>query len=447
MKVWKEIGIASAAASLAALLSSSISAQDWAEPDKIVEVEAGDRGEANVTWWGFDEADSTPFVQAALDSGADRVVVPAMETPWIVEPLFVNRNNVEIRFEEGAVLEAKKGSFRGRNDSLLTVRDREDIRLVGYGAVFRMHKEDYMKPPYPDAEWRNTLAIRGCTNVTVLGLTLRSSGGDGIYIGSTGNKSYVEDVTIRDVVCDDNTRQGMTVISAENLLVERCVFSNTWGTNPGAGIDLEPNGDHQRMVNVVIRNCLFENNSLGMHMWFSNLRADSRPVSVLWENNVVKNHVRGYGIGIHVGPVGDDGGRGQVTLRNNKVLNTRNAGIHFRNKSSRALRFVFENNVLFDTATGEGRSLGAPVAPVALHARSKCSRAPGGIEFIGLHVVSSKSAPGRKGPVVTLGANSAEWDICWTDVSGLISSSLPSRKGISTERAKTTNCSLTVNRY
>jgi len=31
-------------------------------------------------------------------------------------------------------------------------------------------------------------------------------------------------MVIRDVVCDRNYRQGISVISAENLLIERCVL-------------------------------------------------------------------------------------------------------------------------------------------------------------------------------------------------------------------------------
>ena len=51
------------------------------------------------------------------------------------------------------------------------------------------------------------------------------------------------------------------MISAVNLLVENCLFANTWGTAPEAGIDLEPDTEKQRLVNCVIRNSTFENNN------------------------------------------------------------------------------------------------------------------------------------------------------------------------------------------
>lgn len=49
---------------------------------------------------------------------------------------------------------------------------------------------------------------------------------DGIYI--LGDS----DIHISDCVLDSNFRQGMSVINASNLLVERTTFSNTDGTPP-----------------------------------------------------------------------------------------------------------------------------------------------------------------------------------------------------------------------
>lgn len=419
------------------------SATAWASPGKVAEVAAGVRTEANAIWWGFDKQDATRFLQAALDSGAERVVIPDMGEPWRVKPLFVNRDDLEIVFGDGVVIEAKKDGFRGRGDCLLSVIDRRNIVLSGYGAVFLMHKEDYMAPPYQPAEWRHALAIRGSANVAVLGLTLRGAGGDGIYLGTTSGQRHVKDIVIRDVVCDSNARQGLSVISAENLLVERSVFRNTGGLAPGAGIDLEPNKVGERMVNVVIRDSFFENNVMGMHMWFNHLKEDSEPVSVLWENNVVD----GCGIGIHVGHVEDDGAGGEVMFRNNTVKNTRHAGIHFRNKSSKAMKFVFENTVLINTATAGGRSLGARSAPVILHARTDQSQSPGGIELGNLRVEGpdeSDAAKGRQGPVVHIGASSADWNVVWTDVGGEIVSSDSSRQGIQVSRAQKENVTLQV---
>ena len=82
---------------------------------------------------------------------------------------------------------ARRGAYKGRDDSLFTVDNRTNVTVRGYRATLRMHKADYMDPKrYEKAEWRMTLRCRGSTNIRILGLTLRDSGGDGIYLGAKG---------------------------------------------------------------------------------------------------------------------------------------------------------------------------------------------------------------------------------------------------------------------
>ena len=66
------------------------------------------------------------------------------------------------------------------------------------------------------------------------GLRVEETGGDGIYVLGYSN------IHISDCVLDRNFRQGMSVINVSNLLVERTTFSNTDGTAPMAGVDMEP---------------------------------------------------------------------------------------------------------------------------------------------------------------------------------------------------------------
>jgi len=149
-----------------------------------------------------------------------------------------------------------------------------------------MWKADYDDEAlYEKASWRHCLNISGCTNVQVLGLTLAESGGDGIYLGSGAGRAPNRDVVIRDVVCDSNYRQGISVICAENLLIENTVMRNTAGTPPEAGIDFEPNDPAERLVNVIMRDCLTEGNTTsGYIVAVPGLNADSEPISIRFEN-------------------------------------------------------------------------------------------------------------------------------------------------------------------
>ena len=69
-------------------------------PTAIQEVLDGKRDVANAAWWGFDQDDSTDALQAAIDSGAKTVIVPAMGQDWIVRPLTL-ASNQELVLEKG----------------------------------------------------------------------------------------------------------------------------------------------------------------------------------------------------------------------------------------------------------------------------------------------------------------------------------------------------------
>lgn len=259
---------------------------------KIDDVKSGRITEAHASWWGFDPADSTKSMQNAIDSGAKRVIIEDMGQPWIVTPLNA-ASDQELVFEKGAVLQAKKGEFKGSTDSLLNISNKKNVTITGYEATFSMHRDDYAKAPYKKAEWRNTLLIRGSSNVKVSGLTMVESGGDGIYLGVGSGGKTNKDIHIVDVVLDKHYRQGISVITAENFLIENTIMKNTGGTNPMAGIYFEPNHPNERLVNCVMRNCVAENNEgVGYAFYLPNMTAESKPISIRLENCVARGSNR-----------------------------------------------------------------------------------------------------------------------------------------------------------
>src|SRR5690242_15916555 len=84
-----------------------------ADPQAVQEVASGTRSEANAAWWGFNEEDSTDALQAAIHSGAKRVIIPNMAKDWIVRPITLVGDQ-EIDIERGATIVAKRGEFRGK---------------------------------------------------------------------------------------------------------------------------------------------------------------------------------------------------------------------------------------------------------------------------------------------------------------------------------------------
>ncbi|MCB9941266.1 MAG: right-handed parallel beta-helix repeat-containing protein [Planctomycetaceae bacterium] len=273
-------------------LAAAMIASGGVNQSRIDDVKSGKLTEARASWWGFDPEDSTSSIQSAINSGAKRVIIENMGQPWIVTPL-VAASDQELVFEQGAVLQAKKGEFKGTNDSLLSVVNKRSVTITGNGATWRMHRDDYAKPPYKKAEWRHTLQIKSSSNVKVSGLTMAESGGDGIYLGVATRGVTNKNVHIQDVVLEKHYRQGISVITAEDLLIENTIMRTTAGTAPMAGIDFEPNHFSERLVNCVLRNCVVENNQgVGYAFYLPNMTAQSEPISIRLENCVARGSNR-----------------------------------------------------------------------------------------------------------------------------------------------------------
>lgn len=233
--------------------------------------------------FGFNPEDSTEIIQQAIDSGARKLVFDRQSGPWIVRPL-VGRSNLELVFEDGVELVAKRGEFHGIRDYLFRFECVSNVVIRGLGetgGTFRMWKRDYQdSKSYAKSEWRYALRLSGVENVLVENMSFRSSGGDGIVIGM--NKTVnSRNVTIRRCVCDDNHRQGISLCSGENILIEDTVLSNTRGTPPEAGIDFEPDRPNETIANVTLRNVVSTNNAgNGFEIYLRQLRDFSKPVSL-----------------------------------------------------------------------------------------------------------------------------------------------------------------------
>jgi len=366
-------------------------------PKAVQKVMSGKVKTANAAWWGFDETDATDALQSAINSGASKIIVPNMGKDWIVRPIRL-ASNQEIFFEKGTVITAKRGEYRSGGDCPFRGVEVSNIIISGYDAVWRMQKNDYiqgigdteyMYGGYRKAEWRMTLALISCSNVKVYGVTMKDSGGDGIYIGVANDRNpYCKDIYFKDVICDNHYRQGISIISAENLLLENCEFKNTWGTILAAGVDIEPNNlTTEKVKNVVFRNCKFvDNYGPGISCYLRWQKGGvTEDVSILFENCYVTSK---YGSGIVVGPLRDDGPGGLVEFKNCTVENTAKMGLWVYSKSSEKALLKFTNCIWRNVAKTHERDFLErdtdfyPMSPFWIwHKFPELTSNQGGIEF------------------------------------------------------------------
>lgn len=364
-------------------------------PAAVREVMQGKRADASAAWWGFDSDDSTAILQAALDSKAKRVLIPYMGKPWIVRPLQLKGNQV-IDLAPGVVILAKRGEYQSVQDSVFTATDVSNLTIRGYGATIRMWKHDYENPPYKKGEWRMGVSLRGVRHALIEGLRIESTGGDGFYIDGSKDRLWSQDVTIRNCISDDNHRQGISVISAVGLVIDNCVFSDTSGTAPQAGIDLEPDAPNQRLQNILIRNSIFENNAgSGMDVYLKQLNGTSAPVSILFDH-CLSRMAEGVvgGSGISVGAVRDAGPKGTIEFRDTTIGSAGMTDLTVAAKSvlGALLRFVrCKFNHPWTTPHPE---YAGPRVPILIVLRQpKVTRHLGGIDFTDSFVYDTENRP------------------------------------------------------
>jgi len=230
---------------------------------------------------GFNPTDATSSLQGAIDSGNDTVIIDLQASDWITQPLFIDSiSNLVVILEPGVQVVAKSGAFLGLNDRLLQISSSDHIAIFGYGAVLRMIKSEYTT-----GEWRHCLAIVNSSFVSVAGLELNDSGGDGLYLADLGTNNYCRNIHIKDCKMDNNKRQGVSIVSADSVLIEHCEMTNTNGTSPEAGMDLEPDLPAQRITNILVRKCRFTgNNGSGVMVNSKYLDGTSVPIAVLIED-------------------------------------------------------------------------------------------------------------------------------------------------------------------
>lgn len=107
------------------------------------------------------------------------------------------------------------------------------------------------------------IALRGAKNIIIKNVTCSDCWGDGINLQYAGSGRHNENVTIQNVVCSRNRRQGLSIEDGVNVSVSNSHFQMTGlirGTAPKYGIDIEPCYETAAIRNIEIRDCSFLDN-------------------------------------------------------------------------------------------------------------------------------------------------------------------------------------------
>lgn len=274
-------------------------------------------------------------------------------------PIYFYYDHVRLVFEHDVVIVSRSladpaepndptnpNSFAYPGATLMTLENRRNVFIEGEEIiegsdlkhpVLRMRPEEY-----PYGQYRHTIKLVGCKDIRINSFDMQDSGGDGIYIGRSST-SDCSNIQLGNIRCLRNRRNGLSVVSVDGLVIEDCLFAETVGEGPQCGIDLEPNTSADRLANIVIRRCRFENNFVyGLLVSCRQLLAESAPVSITVERCYFTGN-RGVGIvNIFV-----EGPTGHVTVQGSTIENA-GTGIVLHKDASDGFQVVFDRCVIKD---------------------------------------------------------------------------------------------------
>lgn len=232
----------------------------------------------------------------------------------------ISRNN------EGALLPQSnteielKGSIVIRPNAfisyhIMSIMGVKNLYLHGNGMIIGdMYKHIYDEKT--SSEWGHGLVIRGSENVLVEGITIKDCTGDCCSVGSIasydiykpvpfGTPSYK--IELKNCKFENSRRQGLTIGFATDVVVDSCEFTGIYrtykGTEPGAGIDIEPDNVGVKTINrgcdaanIIIKNSSFTRLRLGVLAWKTDSTEDTRNYNGLRVENckfddILRNNV------------------------------------------------------------------------------------------------------------------------------------------------------------
>jgi hypothetical protein len=356
-----------------------------------------------------------------------------------------------VTFEPGCVVSALPGAagqhaYKSPAAVLFTAPKSSNLTILGHGAVWRMQRRQYADLSlYTPAEWRHTLKLQEVNGVTLIGLTLEESGGDGIYVGAGSANVHIEKVKLL-----RHYRQAMSVIGASNMTVVDSLFGSTgrdgYGTAPAAGLDVEPNSPNTSLVGIRFLNCNFSDN-FGSQVQFSlgKLGPSAPPVDIRIEycrvdgnatalirqlgtraNTVCASgpkhtgrshsctHASCLGSACYSSPSpgwelsSNPGQRGEISIVDVSTTNTLDHGLWIRDVAPDGLRYTFRRSSFSHTAlrtnplhfpnftSARGTTLlptPVGVTPMGKHAWGVGGEAVGNVRFQNVSVTDFSSRP------------------------------------------------------
>lgn len=214
-------------------------------------------------------ADDTEAINAAINAlpaAGGTVYVPdgvymiRVANPYsgsLIDGSIRIRSNMTFKMSNQATLRAITNGMN--NYTILHVIGKTNVNIDG--GILQGERYTHTGPEPGQAGMG--IWISGSTNVRIVGVTCKEFWGDGIYNGYTPANADSKNIFVSGCYLLENRRQGISITAVNQMTVTGCIFENTQGTDPAAGIDIEPELGGV-VSQVAITGNVFKGNKIGI---------------------------------------------------------------------------------------------------------------------------------------------------------------------------------------
>ncbi|MGR3854262.1 hypothetical protein [Chryseobacterium indologenes] len=244
--------------------------------------------------------DYTDYIQKAID-GNSKVMMP--DFPLMTSGIFAQSNS-QIYFQKNSSLILKPTA--NVRYQIISLHGVENVKIYNPRLIGDRDKHLDSK-----GEWGFGIDIRGSRNIDIFNANIFDCWGDGIVLVKTmrniragitkENLFATENINIIGGVINNVRRNGITIAGGKNIMIKNLLIANINGTNPMAGIDIEPDDSNNILENITIDNVKINNANVGidLHLGQYGNKNIAKSVTVSCTNVSVENansgiYIAGY---------------------------------------------------------------------------------------------------------------------------------------------------------
>lgn len=232
---------------------------------------------------------NTAILQAILDKN-DKVLLPNF-TVDITKNGLKLKTNQQLLFQNKSFLKIESNDLSAYE--LLKVHGINNVKIFNAKLIGDRRAHQGTK-----GEAGHGISILGSSDVIIKDFDIRDFWGDGIFIGRL-DKTTNNNISITNGLVDNNRRNGISIVSVQGLKLNNITASNSNGTMPMFGVDIEPHFWVDQIKNVEINNLHTFNNANGGLMIFINKlqKGGEKDVSIKIDNYSDFNSYYGISLG------------------------------------------------------------------------------------------------------------------------------------------------------